>query len=84
VTEFAVNGFWFLLGFFLASWFSYKAQIRKRAQAAASFLAAKNQVIAILNSVKEMTEITVTIRDETGELTLETEEATPPAKKGLH
>lgn len=82
MTDFAVAGFWFFLGFFLATWLAYKAQDRKRAQAAASFLAAKNQVIQILNSVKEMTEITVTIKDETGELKLETEE--PPAKKGLH
>lgn len=81
MNEIAVSGFWFLLGFFLASWLAWKAQIRKRAQAAASFQEAKNEVIRILNSVKEMTEITVTIRDETGELTLESE--AKPAKN-LH
>ena len=81
MTELAVSGFWFLLGFFLASWLSYKAQARKRIQAAASFQEAKNEVIRILNSVKDMTEITVTIRDETGELTLESE--AKPAKN-LH
>lgn len=82
MTEFAVAGFWFLLGFFWATVLAYRGQKRKAAQAAASFLAAKNQVIQILNSVKDMTEITVTIKDETGELKLETDE--PPAKKGLH
>ena len=81
MNEIAVSGFWFLLGFFLASWLAWKGQIRKRAQAAASFQEAKNEVIRILNSVKDMTEITVTIRDETGELTLESE--AKPAKN-LH
>jgi len=73
VTEFAVNGFWFCLGFILAAWLSYKGQERKKAQVAASFLIAKNEIIRILNAVKDMTEITVTIRDETGELTVEAE-----------
>lgn len=73
MTELAVGGFWFLLGFFLASVLSYRAQKRKQAQAAASFVAAKNEVIRILSAVKDMTEITVTIRDETGDLKVESE-----------
>ena len=73
MNEFAVNGFWFFLGFVAAAWLSYKDQERRRRQIARSFIEAKNEVIRILNAVKDMTEITVTIRDETGELTVESE-----------
>jgi DNA-binding transcriptional regulator LsrR (DeoR family) len=84
VTEFAQNGFWFFLGFVVAAWLSYKDQERRKRQIAASFLQAKNEVIRILNAVKEMTEITVTIRDETGELTVESEGKPAKPAKDLH
>ena len=83
MNEFAVNGFWFFLGFVVAAWLSYKDQARRKAQALASFVVAKNEIIRILNAVKEMTEITVTIRDETGELTVESE-GKPAKAKDLH
>ncbi len=79
MNELIAAGFWFLLGFFLASWLSYKAQARKKREAADSFQAAKNEVLRILDSARDLTEIRVTIKDETGELKLETEE-TPPSK----
>ncbi len=78
---FIAAGFWFLLGFMVASVMAYKAQERRKLQAAASFLAAKNEVIRILNSVKEMTEIKITIVDQDGELAIESE-GTPT--KDLH
>lgn len=70
---FIVAGFWFLLGFMVASVMAYRAQERRKIQAAASFQAAKNEVIRILNSVKEMTEIKITIVDQDGELAIESE-----------
>ncbi len=80
MNEFTQAGFWFFLGFVLAAWLSYKGEERRKAKIAASFLEAKNEVIRILNAVKDMTEITVTIRDETGELTVESEGQKKPSK----
>lgn len=73
MNAFVAAGFWFLLGFIVASVMAYKAQERRKIQAAASFQAAKNEVIRILNSVKEMTEIKITIVDQDGELAIESE-----------
>ena len=73
MNAFIVAGFWFLLGFMVASVMAYRAQERRKIQAAASFQAAKNEVIRILNSVKEMTEIKITIVDQDGELAIESE-----------
>lgn len=73
MNAFVAAGFWFLLGFMVASVMAYRAQERRKIQAAASFQAAKNEVIRILNSVKEMTEIKITIVDQDGELAIESE-----------
>ena len=82
------SGFWFLLGFIVASWMAYRAQRRLIAKRTESFQAAKEEVLRLLESMKELTEVRVTIRDETGELIVETEEdPAPPGKpprKDLH
>ena len=64
----------FMVGFFVASWLAWRAQARNRVQAAASFQAAKTEILRLLDSLREVTEVRVTIRDETGELKVETEE----------
>ncbi len=82
-------GFWFLLGFFVASWLAWRAQARNKEKALQSFQAAKSEVLRLLDSVREMTEIKITIIDRDGELELETEEDPPAATssrrpKNLH
>ncbi len=83
------SGFWFLLGFFVASWLAYRARERTAAKAAQSFQVAKTEVLRILDAVRDITQIRVTIIDRDGELELETEED-PPAetssrrRRGLH
>lgn len=72
-------GFWFLLGFFVASWLAYRAQKRNQAKILQSFQAAKSEVLRILDSVRDITEVRVTIIDRDGELELETEEDPPAA-----
>ncbi len=83
------SGFWFLLGFFVASWLAYRAQKRTQAKVLQSFQAAKSEVLRILESARDITEVRVTIIDRDGELELETEEDPPAAtssrrRKGLH
>ena len=72
-------GFWFLLGFFVASWLAYRAQKRNQAKIVQSFQAAKSEVLRILDSARDITEVRVTIIDRDGELELETEEDPPAA-----
>jgi len=83
--NFAEAGFWFLLGFFVASWIAYKTRLRNQANALRNFQSARTELLRVLETVKELTEVTVTIRDETGELEIETE-ATPKRKdrEGMH
>ena len=64
----------FLLGFIVASWLAWRAQSRNRVQAATQFQAAKAEILRLLDSLRDVTEVRVTIRDETGELKVETEE----------
>ncbi len=76
----------FMVGFIAASWLAHRSQIRNRIRAAAQFQAAKTEVLRLLDSLRDVTEVRVTIRDETGELTVETEE-TPddkPPRSDLH
>ncbi len=82
-----LSGFWFLLGFMVASVMAYKANLKQRAKAAQSFQAAKNEVLRLLDSMRDLTEIRVTIRDETGELKVETDvddDLVPKPAKDLH
>ncbi len=91
---FAEAGFWFLLGFFVASYLAYKAQIRNQARARRNYSAARAEVLRLLESVKEMTEVRVTIVDGEGdEFTVKTSDADLEVgeleieevpKKGLH
>jgi len=83
--ELVAAGFWFLLGFFVASWLAYKSQAKRRIQSLESFRTAKSEILKLLQDVREVTEIRVTIHDEDGELEVTTEEAPlPPPKKDLH
>ncbi len=72
-------GFWFLLGFFVASWLAWRAQKRTQAKAVQSFQVAKSEILRLLDSVRDITEVRVTIIDRDGELELETEEDPPAA-----
>lgn len=82
-------GFWFLLGFFVASWMAWRAQKRTQAKVLQSFRAAKTEIIRLIEEARDLTEIRITIIDRNGELELETEED-PPAtlssrsRKDLH
>ncbi len=82
-------GFWFLLGFFVASWLAWRAQAKQRAKAMKSFKVAKSEILELVDSIRDMTEIKITIIDHNGELELETEEDPPAAassrrRKDLH
>ena len=72
--NFAEAGFWFFLGFFVASWLAHRSRLRNQAKSIRDFLAAKSEILRLLDSVKELAEaeIQVTIRDETGSLDVET------------
>ena len=72
-------GFWFLLGFFVASWLAYQAAIKRQKKAMNSFAAARTEVLRLLENVKNLTEVKITITDRDGELELETEEDPPAA-----
>ncbi len=76
----------FMTGFIAASWLAWRAQARNRIKAAAQFQAAKSEVLRLLDSLRDFTEVRVTIRDETGELKIETDEnpADKPPGKHLH
>ena len=69
----------FLAGFIVASWLAWKGQRRQRLRASAQFQAAKHEVLRLLDSLRDVTEVRITIRDETGELKVETDET--PADK---
>ena len=87
--SFVEAGFWFLLGFFVASWLAWRAQARQRTKAIKSFQVAKTEVLELLDSLRDVTEVKITIIDHNGELELETEEDPPAAlssrsRKDLH
>lgn len=88
--SFVEAGFWFLSGFIVASWLSWRSQKRNQAKLLKSVQVAKKEIFRVLNSMKELTEVRVTIIDHNGELELETEEEDPPAalssrpRKDLH
>lgn len=89
MTELAVAGFWFLAGFFLATWLAYQARLRAQKRAANSFAAVRTEVLRLLDHVSNLTEVKITITDRDGELELETEEdpaAAPSSRppKDLH
>ena len=82
-------GFWFLLGFFVASWLAWRAQKRTQAKVLQSFQAAKTEILRLIDSARDITEVKITIIDRNGELELETEEDPPAAtssrrRKDLH
>jgi hypothetical protein len=76
----------FLLGFIVASWLAWRAQARNRLRALAHFQAAKSEILRLIDSLRDVTEVRITIRDETGELTVETDEtpADTPPRSGFH
>ena len=83
------SGFWFLLGVFVASWLAWRAQARQRTKAIKSFQVAKTEVLELLDSLRDVTEVKITIIDRDGELELEAEEDPPAAtssrrRRGLH
>jgi len=89
MNELAAAGFWFLLGFLIASWLAWRAQKRNREKAIQAFQVAKSEILRLLDSVRDITEVRVTIIDRNGELELETEEDPPAAPssrrpKSLH
>ena len=61
-------GFWFLSGFFVASWLSWRAQAKQRAKAIKSFQVAKTEILELLDKVRDTTEIRITILDRDGEI----------------
>ena len=77
------------LGFIAAAWVAYRAQERAKAKMIQSFQAAKTEVLRLLETAQDITEIRITINDRDGELELETEEDPPAASssrppKGYH
>lgn len=73
------SGFWFFLGFFVASWLAWRAQTKQRAKAIKSFEVAKKEIFGLLETLRDLTEVKITIIDRNGELELETEEDPPAA-----
>lgn len=67
------------IGFIWAAWVAYRAQERARAKMIQSFQAAKTEVLRLLETAQDITEIRITINDRDGELELETEEDPPAA-----
>lgn len=73
---FAEAGFWFLLGFFVASWLAHKAARKHQANILRNFRKAKTEILGLIESCKELTEVRVTIVDgDGGEFTVKTSEA---------
>ena len=87
-------GFWFLLGFFFASWLAYNARVQVQRNSVKKFAAARNEILRLLETARDLQpEIKITIIDKNGELELEVEpeaEEDPPAatssrrRRGLH
>lgn len=73
----------FLVGFLVAAALAYRRQVREHQRAFQAFQNVKTEAFRILDSVRDLTEVKITIRDETGDLELKTEE-TPKPKNGLH
>ncbi len=67
-------GFWFLFGFIVCAVMSYRAQARQRDLRDQSFRVAKAEIIRLINAVRDVTEIKITITDNEGELEVEAQE----------
>lgn len=76
--SFAEAGFWFLLGFFLASWLAHRAIRNNQAKALRNFQVAKTEVLRLLDTVKDLTEIKITIVDEEFEIQADEKPPGPP------
>jgi len=70
----------FLAGFMFAAWLAYRRQARERERQASAYQAVRSEVYRLLDSVKDLTQVEITIKDETGELHVESE----VPKKDLH
>ncbi len=73
-----------LAGFMLAAWLAYKRQASERTRQEEAYRRVRAEIFRLLERVKDMTEVRITIRDETGELKIETDEPVPTPKKDLH
>ncbi len=67
-------GFWFLMGFIVCSIMAYRAQARERERRAATFQNAKAELMRLINAVRDVTEVRITITDDDGELGIEAQE----------
>ncbi len=65
-------GFWFLFGFLVSSWLAWRAQKRTQAKILQSFHAYKDEVLRILETAQDLTEVRITIIDRDGELKIDT------------
>ena len=75
-----------LVGFMLAAWLAYRRQARERHRQENAYQRVRSEILRLLERVKDLTEVRITIRDETGELKIETDELdpVPKPKKDLH
>ena len=65
-------GFWFLLGFFVASWLAWRAQAKQREKALKAFQEYKTEILRLLETAQDLTEVRITIIDNNGELKIDT------------
>lgn len=65
-------GFWFLFGFLVASWLAWRAHEKQRAIALKAFQAYKAEVLRLLETAQDLTEVRITIIDKNGELKIDT------------
>jgi hypothetical protein len=67
----------FLVGFFLASWAAYKAKIRARASMSKATSAIRTEVLRLLETLKDVSEVKITIvEDDAGDVELKIDEKT--------
>jgi hypothetical protein len=67
----------FLLGFLAASWAAYRAKLRARARMAKATSAIRTEVLRLLDSLKDVSEVKITIvEDDAGDVELKIDEKT--------
>ncbi len=75
-------GFWFLLGFFFASWLAYNARVQVQKKNVKAFAAARTEILRLLETAADLQpEINITIIDKNGELEVETTESKPETEE---
>ena len=80
------SDFWFGLvagipvGFIVAAWVAYRAKERARAKLQNSFQGIRSGLVDLINSIKDIDEVKITIRDETSEEDPEPATSSRPAK----